>query len=159
VVESHLESELAPRLEPALKPEFAIEPDSALQSEPDLAAEPETLRMPEPVVTQASEPVVTPTPVLDSGVEPSAPVRPKAHVRSIPEAPDASAASSDMLSPGASATVAPARAPQFEMVAPVEMWFGDYRVGVKSGTKTHAQFRKYADVLLGELKGSDERTR
>ena len=44
-------------------------------------------------------------------------------------------------------------------MAPVEMWFGDYRVGVKPGSKTHAQFRKYADVLLGDLKGTGERTR
>ena len=45
------------------------------------------------------------------------------------------------------------------MVAPVEMWFGEYRVGVKAGSKTHTQFRKYADVLLGELKAAGERTR
>jgi hypothetical protein len=45
------------------------------------------------------------------------------------------------------------------MVAPVEMWFGDYRVGVKSGSKTHAQFRKYADALLNDLKGDRARVR
>jgi hypothetical protein len=45
------------------------------------------------------------------------------------------------------------------MVAPVEMWFGDARVGVKAGTKTYAQFRKYADVLLGDLKGKHDPTR
>jgi hypothetical protein len=47
----------------------------------------------------------------------------------------------------------------FHMVAPVEMWFGDARVGVKAGTRTYAQFRKYADVLLGDLKGVNARTR
>jgi hypothetical protein len=45
------------------------------------------------------------------------------------------------------------------MVAPVEMWFGEARVGVRAGTKTYAQFRKYADVLLGDLKGVNARTR
>jgi len=44
------------------------------------------------------------------------------------------------------------QAPELVMVAPVEMWFGDARVGVKAGTKTYAQFRKYADVLIDGLK-------
>jgi hypothetical protein len=47
----------------------------------------------------------------------------------------------------------------YSMVAPVEMWFGEARVGVKAGTKTYAQFRKYADVLLGDLKGTTPRSR
>jgi hypothetical protein len=47
----------------------------------------------------------------------------------------------------------------YDMVAPVEMWFGEARVGVKAGTKTYAQFRKYADVLLGDLKGATSRSR
>lgn len=47
----------------------------------------------------------------------------------------------------------------YTMVAPVEMWFGEARVGVKAGTKTYAQFRKYADVLLGDLKGATSRSR
>jgi hypothetical protein len=45
------------------------------------------------------------------------------------------------------------------MVAPVEMWFGEARVGVRAGTKTYAQFRRYADVLLGDLKGRAARSR
>ncbi len=45
------------------------------------------------------------------------------------------------------------------MVAPVEMWFGEHRVGVKAGTKTYDQFRKYADVLLGDLKAPGGSTR
>jgi hypothetical protein len=48
---------------------------------------------------------------------------------------------------------------ELQMVAPVEMWFGDARVGVKAGTRTYDQFRKYADVLLGDLKGKDTRAR
>ena len=42
--------------------------------------------------------------------------------------------------------------PELVMVAPVEMWFGDARIGVKAGTKTYARFRKYADVLIDGLK-------
>jgi hypothetical protein len=48
---------------------------------------------------------------------------------------------------------------EFHMEAPVEMWFGEARVGVREGTKTYAQFRKYADVLLGDLKGVNTRSR
>jgi hypothetical protein len=40
------------------------------------------------------------------------------------------------------------------MEAPVEMWFGDSRVGVKAGTGTYDRFRKYADVLLEDLRSS-----
>lgn len=40
------------------------------------------------------------------------------------------------------------------LAAPVEMWFGESRIGVKAGTKTYAQFRKYADVLFGDLKAA-----
>jgi hypothetical protein len=52
-----------------------------------------------------------------------------------------------------------AEAPELTMVAPVEMWFGDARVGVKAGTKTYSQFRRYADVLLGDLKAKQPQAR
>lgn len=54
------------------------------------------------------------------------------------------------------AHVDPARAgaPEIVLTAPVEMWFGDYRVGVKEGTKTYQQFRRYADVMLADLKAA-----
>ncbi|MEI7815217.1 MAG: hypothetical protein WCJ13_10585, partial [Coriobacteriia bacterium] len=54
---------------------------------------------------------------------------------------------------------APRPAAYTEMVAPVAMCFGEYRVGVKAGSNTHAQFRKYADALLADLKAAGERTR
>ena len=41
------------------------------------------------------------------------------------------------------------------MAAPVEMWFGDARVGVEPGTETYDQFRKYADELFDDLKAAD----
>jgi len=46
-------------------------------------------------------------------------------------------------------------APEVAMAAPVEIWFGDYRVGVKAGTKTYDQFRRYADTLLDDLRTTD----
>jgi hypothetical protein len=42
-------------------------------------------------------------------------------------------------------------APDHELVAPVEMWFGDHRVGVKAGTRTYDLFQKYARVLFDDL--------
>ena len=47
--------------------------------------------------------------------------------------------------------------PELVMAAPVEMWFGDSRVGVKAGTATYERFRKYADVLLADLGQADGR--
>ncbi len=50
------------------------------------------------------------------------------------------------------ATVASAKpddVPAHELVAPVEMWFGDDRVGVKPGSRTYDLFQKYATVLSG----------
>lgn len=44
--------------------------------------------------------------------------------------------------------------PHLSMAAPIEMWFGDSRVGVKPGTATFDRFRKYADVLLADVKGT-----
>lgn len=56
--------------------------------------------------------------------------------------------------------VRPAVVPEVDMVAPVEMWFGDSRVGVRPGTRTYDQFRKYADNLLNDLhRTSTPRTR
>ncbi len=46
-------------------------------------------------------------------------------------------------------------APELTMAAPVEMWFGDHRVGVKHGTKTYDQFRRYADSLFDDLRGAE----
>jgi hypothetical protein len=42
--------------------------------------------------------------------------------------------------------------PEHELVAPVEMWFGDHRVGVKAGTRTYELFQKYSKVLFDDLK-------
>lgn len=57
----------------------------------------------------------------------------------------------------------PARAvadiPDVVMAAPVEMWFGESRVGVKAGTATYDRFRKYADVLLDDLQASKTTSR
>jgi hypothetical protein len=52
----------------------------------------------------------------------------------------------------------PDKTPEHELVAPVEMWFGDDRVGVRPGTRTYDLFQKYASVLLDDLKRSTRST-
>jgi hypothetical protein len=85
--------------------------------------------------------------------------RPRAQARTIPEEPPTPAVVRNIAPAVAPPPQAPVRVDFMEMVAPVELWFGEYRVGVKSGSKTHAQFRKYADALLGDLKATGERAR
>ncbi|HSK46536.1 MAG TPA: hypothetical protein VLA05_00855 [Coriobacteriia bacterium] len=48
---------------------------------------------------------------------------------------------------------------EYAMHTPVEIWFGDARVGVRDGTQTSRHFRKYADRLLADLKAAQEATR
>jgi len=82
-------------------------------------------------------------------------------VRSIGEDAPA-AASAPRLAPLASGTTADVvssrdSAPEFVMAAPIEMWFGEHRVGVKAGTRTFEQFKRYADTLFDDLKAADTR--
>jgi hypothetical protein len=55
--------------------------------------------------------------------------------------------------------VAQAAAPEHEyvMTAPVELWFGDSRIAVRSGSDTDARFQRFAKVLLDELRSARER--
>jgi hypothetical protein len=55
--------------------------------------------------------------------------------------------------------VAQAAAPEHEyvMTAPVELWFGDFRVAVRPGSDTDARFQRFAKVLLDELRSARER--
>ena len=99
-----------------------------------------------------TEIVPTPAPAPPS----TPPVRPRAHVRGsldsvLPTGGD-SAVQQSGLQTSLQDVGLRSQAPVVVMVAPVEMWFGDARIGVKAGTKTYAQFRKYADVLIDGLK-------
>jgi hypothetical protein len=97
--------------------------------------------------------------VVSAPFEPAEAERPKAHAQPLPEPAPGLATPATLVWPDDPASP-PSRPAEFaEMVAPVEMWFGDYRVGVKSGSRTHAQFRKYADALLNDLKGERARVR
>lgn len=101
------------------------------------------------VVVRTAEPAPAPAPV-----EPPVPAMvsaPRAAVRvsGAPVTLSPEVASPQHLDP------ARASAPEIVLTAPVEMWFGDYRVGVKEGTKTYQQFRRYADVMLADLRAAD----
>ncbi len=163
-------------LEPA--PEIAAIPEPALMPEPVVT--PELLPMPEPVA--ASEPASTPEPVaarvpvpLSQPVIQPVPERPSAVV---PRERDAEPRPKTMVSPSAVISPSPAAGASVpgsplphlrtvdqvaarnevedrSLVAPVEMWFGDFRIGVKAGTRTYEQFRRYADVILRDLAASE----
>ena len=111
---------------------------------------------PVPVPAPAPAPVPAPTPV-PSHAQSS---RPKTVVRSIDAATRPARAVTRVNEPLAPSVTPPrervttAVLEEIVLAAPVEMWFGESRVGVKAGTKTYAQFRKYADVLFGDLKAA-----
>jgi hypothetical protein len=46
---------------------------------------------------------------------------------------------------------------QYVMTAPVELWFGDFRVAVRPGSDTDARFQRFAKVLLDEVRSARER--
>jgi len=49
--------------------------------------------------------------------------------------------------------------PEFVLAAPVELWFGESRVGVRSGTDTCLRFKRIADALLIDLNASKQSSR
>lgn len=118
---------------------------------------PSPLPRPSTVVNVAPAPQPPATPTAPAG---RASNRPRAVVRAVPDAPVGSSPSpvpapaSRELKRAASASV-----PDIVLVAPVEMWFGESRIGVKPGTRTYDQFRKYADVLMADLKAAKKRDR
>lgn len=107
---------------------------------------------PRPAEPVQPAPAAVPTPVAPAAVVPERPHR-RVTVR---------VASTVVETHAESATEMPAQAkqhatgdvPELVMAAPVEMWFGESRIGVKAGTPTYDRFRKYADVLLGDLQAT-----
>lgn len=103
-----------------------------------------------PVVVHA-EPEPAPARVEPPAAAPARPPRPVVVVAGQPVAAPELRASEP--STGRHRPI-PDELPIVEMAAPVEMWFGDSRVGVKAGTATYDRFRKYADVLLEDLEAA-----
>jgi hypothetical protein len=117
---------------------------------------------PAAVVRPQPEPEPAPSPAPRLGMPAERSARPRAHVRA-PLEPGVVAGGDSIPRHAQPSSFPPhglrAQAPPLTMAAPVEMWFGEARVGVKAGTKTYQQFRKYADILLGDLKDTDASSR
>ena len=141
---------------------------------PTVASAPQVTKPPAEMIA-ATEPPVAETSIQDSvpAAPPAAPrpavvaktarvtaaatVRPATPARA--DVPTARRAATQSERPRA--TVARTKsddAPTHELVAPVEMWFGDDRVGVKPGSRTYDLFQKYATVLFDDLRRSRSST-
>ena len=112
-----------------------------------------------PVVVHQPQQADGDTSTAAAAPQPARAPRPRAVVRAATPEQGAST-SSGRLAPLATQVSDPqsrerSLAPELTMAAPVEMWFGDHRVGVKHGTKTYDQFRRYADALFDDLRGAD----
>ena len=105
----------------------------------------------EPPADAAPQPDVEPSPPI------ARPTRPRAVVRAVDSAAsDQAPRLEPMANPQPDQPVASRElVPEFALAAPVEMWFGEHRVGVKAGTRTYDQFRRYADTLFDDLKAAD----
>ncbi len=42
----------------------------------------------------------------------------------------------------------------YRLEAPVELWFGEVRMGVKAGSRSHEEFARLADELLTDLRNA-----
>jgi len=157
-----LDPEAQPATEPAPPPATrqpvvpeVPEPGPGPCTEPAVSAapEPEDIRRTEPTTLEApdsgaldsSQPDIPPPP--EPMPEPSFtpretdPIRPRTVVHSQGQADAAEAEEVGTRAAGG---------PVHRLVAPVEMWFGDARVGVRRGTRTYELFQRYADELFDE---------
>jgi|GEM_PF-2718576 len=101
--------------------------------------------MPPPSIGQAlSSPAPAPEPAPAAAPEPTPEPAPAAAPISV-SAPETSVAEPSVVE-------APS-VPEYSLVAPVELHFtaGPGRVGVKPGTRSHAEFQRLAAILLGDL--------
>ena len=144
---------------PAIEPRPTPAPEPEPHPTPAPAQTPGPAHVPEPMAT-----ALVSEPILPSLPSPPRTQRPRMVVRSIDAvrpAPGPSPVLEPLVATAPTAAGATDRSDieDIVMAAPVEMWFGDSRIGVKAGTKTYAQFRKYADVLFGDLKTAKTRNR
>jgi|GEM_PF-1445513 len=147
---------------PAAVPVPSPEPDTEgfwTEAMREQFAQPAPARSDRPAVTVAARPEPQPEPAV---IEPIVNAKPRPIVRVHMSAGEEAGAMVTSPPVPSSTPDAPRRlaarsapdVPEVVMVAPVEMWFGDARIGVKAGTPTYDRFRKYADVLFADLKTS-----
>ncbi len=102
---------------------------------------PVTMPVQPPVQTDRPRAIAPPEPVPPAPAPPRPTVEQSVRPR-VAEAPERAV----------TASAVPADVPEHDLVAPIEMWFGDYRIGVKAGTRTYDRFQKIASVLFDDLK-------
>jgi hypothetical protein len=153
-----------PALELAFESAEAAPVDVALSIESDQPALIET-PPPAPAAELTEKPAVAPesassvTEPRASGGLPSVGQVLSAPAFSAPEAPVEPPVSGDEQADGALSetqhtTASSHEVPQYTLVAPVELHFteGGGRLGVRPGTRTHAEFKRLADLLLADLR-------
>lgn len=132
---------------------IAAEPTPAMES---ASVQEETVSAPPPMEPAApAEPAVE-TPVEEAFSAPLAePAVPEPAPRPVMPQP----AAEPVAQPGVQPPLQPAAEPvpevaEYRLVAPVELHFtdGSSRVGVRPGTRTHDEFQRLANTLLGELR-------
>ncbi len=164
---------------PVPAPVVAPEPEPELSAEEGmaeiLASFAPVAPRPRPATVVPAEPVapaIEERPRVAQSVRPPESQRPVATVTPAPvpaqTTPSDAQAQATPAVPGVEATVQRPRSrirdisaadvPEHELVAPVEMWFGDARVGVKPGSKTYDRFQRIAKVLFDDLRASTPRT-
>lgn len=145
--EVHLGNEASePEPEPSPEPKPEPEPQPEPEPEPTPAPVPE----PEPAPEPTPAPVPEPAPVL----RPQVVVHLSDRLESLPSRHGAEAPFV-----GADHPRGREQASDLQLAAPVEMWFGDARVGVRAGSATHEHFMRYAQNLLRDLHASRQTSR
>ena len=116
--------------------DWLSEPIRAGSWNPDIRATPvpvlEPEQLPKPVV------IFAPTPEFEAEPEPEPETTPEPEPEPAP-------------TPEPEPEPTPDRT-EFVPVAPIEMWFGEARVGVKEGSRTYSLLTGYAQTLLDDLK-------
>lgn len=147
----------APPQDPAPAPEQPAPPvEPAPAPEPPAPApEPPAPEPPAP----APAPIVAPVSAAELPPITSGAKRPRAVTRVATLDPilETAAHSSELpLRPLPAEKIESPEAENLVLATPVEMWFGDARIGVKAGTATFDRFRKYADTMLNDLRDAKQ---
>jgi hypothetical protein len=141
--------------------------DASLTPEPEPPSD-QVPRDTAPSDTLAAQPVPPPFEEVRAAVQsgastmpessPAPTQRPRAVVRVSIETMAGDPGSAEIAPPVSSASMVEstgrAHAQELIMAAPIEIWFGEQRVGVKKGTRTYDQFQSYADALFQELRSA-----
>ena len=159
-----------PAARPVTTPPHAVSVSDAVQpptASPEPIAEPRTLDpvvSAEPTSPLTPAPAPAPAPVSPVHAEaaqspgepglPPQPLQPAAAQFTVPRTFDVPepVVSVEPLPASASVPAQTPQVPEHVMIAPVEMWFGDARVGVRAGTKTYDSFQRIARLLFDDLK-------